>query len=363
MSGSTASRLYPVAAFLLVAAGVAAVCLRVLSPFLTAIAWAIVLAVAFHAPYRWLERRLKGRSDLAAAAASLAIALVVLLPAGLFLAALATQAAEVAQGVAQRARASEVSSLTAITTHPAVESVLSFVQHRTGWSRPELNRKAAELVAQASGFLAQKSGSLILGLFDAVLTFAMTIFLLFFFLRDGREMASAVTELLPLDAAARERQVASLGSMLRAIFRGSFLAALTQGVTGGVGWAIAGLPSPVLAGAATSFVALLPIGGSALVWLPGAVALWLTGRPGMAIFLVVWGVVVVSFLADNVLKPILIGGASELGTLTVFLGVFGGLGAFGLLGLFIGPMALALAATLVGVLREMGKTSAAEPAT
>ena len=85
---------------------------------------------------------------------------------------------------------------------------------------------------------------------------------------------------------------------------------------------------------------------------PGAIACWLQGRHGMAVFLAIWGVVVVSTLSDNVLKPLLIGGTSELSTLVVFLGVFGGIAAFGLLGLFIGPMVLALGLTLLRILRE-----------
>ena len=98
-------------------------------------------------------------------------------------------------------------------------------------------------------------------------------------------------------------------------------------------------------------LSLLPVGGTALVWAPGAVACWLQGRHGMALFLVIWGLVVVSTLADNVLKPLLIGGATQLSTLVVFLGVFGGLAAFGLLGLFIGPMVLAFGLTLLSILR------------
>jgi predicted PurR-regulated permease PerM len=140
--------------------------------------------------------------------------------------------------------------------------------------------------------------------------------------------------------------------MLQSIFRGSLLCALIQGATGGIGWAIAGLPSPFLAGAAMAVLSLLPVGGTALVWGPGAIACWLQGRPGMALFLAIWGLVVVSTLADNVLKPLLIGGTTELSTLVVFLGVFGGLGAFGLLGLFIGPMVLAFGLTLLRILRE-----------
>lgn len=105
-------------------------------------------------------------------------------------------------------------------------------------------------------------------------------------------------------------------------------------------------------------LSLLPVGGTALVWGPGAVACWLQGRPGMAVFLAIWGLVVVSTLADNVLKPILIGGSTQLSTLVVFLGVFGGIAAFGLLGIFIGPMVLAFGLTLLSILREATRRAA-----
>jgi predicted PurR-regulated permease PerM len=102
-------------------------------------------------------------------------------------------------------------------------------------------------------------------------------------------------------------------------------------------------------------LSLLPVGGTAIVWLPGAIWLWASGHRGAAIFLALWGVIVASFLADNVLRPLLIRDSDELSTLVVFLGVFGGLSAFGLLGIFIGPIALAFFFTLLGILRELAE--------
>jgi predicted PurR-regulated permease PerM len=153
---------------------------------------------------------------------------------------------------------------------------------------------------------------------------------------------------------------ARLGGMLGAIFRGSLLCALAQGLAGGVGWWIAGLPSPTLAGAAMAVLSLVPLGGTALVWIPGSLWLWSAGRHGMAIFLFLWGAIMVSFVADNILKPLLIRGSEELSTLVVFLGVFGGLAVFGLLGIFIGPIVLVLATGLLEVVRrEAAATDAA----
>jgi predicted PurR-regulated permease PerM len=351
MATAEHSRTYAVVfmAVAILAAGY--VCYRVLAPFLAAIAWAAVLAVAFRAPWGALERRMPRRRNLAAALLTTAIALVVLLPASLLVGVLASQAVDVATKVAARLSAAQVRSFSDVVELPAVASFLDGVKDRAGISPADFQKLAAGFIARASEAAAGFSGRLVLGFFDALLTFVMAIFVLFFFLRDGAAMVAAALKLLPTGEGGREAFGRSLGAMLQAIFRGSLLCALAQGVTGAIGWWIAGLPSPVLAGAGMAVLSLLPVGGTAIAWLPGSIYLWSAGHHGSAAFLAVWGLIVTSFLADNVLRPFLIRGADELSTLVVVLGVFGGLAAFGLLGIFIGPMALALGVTLAGVVR------------
>jgi predicted PurR-regulated permease PerM len=266
--------------------------------------------------------------SLAAVLLTLAIALIVLLPAGLLSGVLASQAIDVANRVSAKIGSLHVRSYSDVVALPQVASILDRVQTRVGMSPDDFEKLATGFFTKASKVIAAVSGKLVLGAFDAVLTFVLVIFLLFFFFKDGREMARALFELLPTGQAGRQRISGSLESMLAAIFRGSLLCALAQGLTGGIGWAIAGLPSPALAGAAMAILSLLPVGGTAIVWLPGAIYLWAAGRHGSAIFLLAWGMVVSSFLADNVLRPMLIRGTAELSTLVVFLGVFGGLAAF-----------------------------------
>ena len=352
MSDSIPSRIYPIAAFLLVALGIGVLAARTLSPFGTAFAWAIVLAVGFSAPWRFLERRMPNRRGLAAILLTLAIGLLVILPAVLLVSVLVNEAIGVVGRASAALTARQVSGPDDLLRIPAVRDALTWVEVRSGFTTVEMVAKAGELASGLSGLLATFSGGIVMGLFDAVLTFLVTLFLLFFLFRDGREMVRALLDLVPLEEERRVALLDSLRGMLQSIFRGSLLCALIQGATGGIGWVIAGLPSPFLAGAAMAVLSLLPVGGTALVWGPGAIACWFQGRPGMAAFLAIWGVVVVSTLADNVLKPILIGGRTELSTLVVFLGVFGGLGAFGILGLFIGPMVLAVGLTLLRILRE-----------
>ena len=346
------TRVYRVTFFLLATLGFGYLCYRVLTPFLAAIAWAIILAVALQTPWQALARRLPKHRGLAAALFTIATALIVILPTTVFVGVLASQAIDVASRVAAKLSAVQVRSFSDLVALPKVAQALDGIQRQLGISPEDFQKMATSFVAKASTTAAGVSGKLILSLFDTVLTFLLAIFLLFFFLKDGREMATGLFDLLPTDAAGRNELARSLQSMLTAIFRGSLLCALAQGIAGAVGWWIAGLPSPALAGAVMAVLSLLPVGGTAIAWLPGAIYLFSTDRPGSGAFLFAWGLLVTSILADNVLRPILIRGAEELSTLVVFLGVFGGLAAFGLLGIFIGPVALALAITLLGAMRR-----------
>jgi len=357
----TNSRTYAVIFFLVAVLGIGFVSYRVLSPFLGAIAWAIILAVAFQAPWTYLERKLPTRRNLAAILLTLAIALIVILPAGLLGSVLASQIIDVAGRVTTKLSSLQVHSFSDFVALPQVAKLLDGIQRHAGISPQDFEKLAAGFLAKASAAAAALSGKLVLGVFDGVLTFVMVIFLLFFFFKDGGEMTKAVFDLLPTDQAGRNQLSRSLQSMLATIFRGSLLCALAQGLAGGIGWWIAGLPSPVLAGAAMAVLSLLPVGGTAIVWFPGAIYLWATDHRGAAVFLFLWGLIVASLLADSVLKPMLIGRSEEFSTLVAFLGVFGGLAAFGLLGIFIGPIVLVLAMTLLELMRQSAQGTEAAP--
>ncbi len=354
------SRTYTVAFFVVLLVAVLALSVVVLIPFLSAIAWAAVLAVAVRPVWVRIERLASHRRSLAAAATALLVTVVVLLPAGVLGAALASQAAGVASRLVASLKAQDVSSVDDLLALPVVGQAFEWVRQATGITPQTLKEHAADLVARLSTFLAATGGGVVVGLFGALGTFLLSMFLLFFFLRDGEEMVEALAGLLPVSVEERKKTMRRFGSMLKSIFKGSLLTALVQGALGGIGWALAGLPSSFLAGTAMAVLSLLPIGGTMFVWLPGAAALALQGRHGAAIFLFLWGAAIVASV-DNFLKPLLIKGGGEMNTLVVFLGVFGGLAAFGLLGVFIGPIVLATAQTLLDTLRSLARGETEEP--
>jgi predicted PurR-regulated permease PerM len=189
------------------------------------------------------------------------------------------------------------------------------------------------------------------GALNALVALAIMLFLLFFFLRDGEQMLATAVRLIPMRPARRGELVDHVAAVTRAVVFGSLLTALVQGVLVGIGFALVGLPSPVVFGAIAAVASLIPFVGTALVWVPAVGVLVLQGRWVAALVLAVWSVAVVSS-ADNVVRPLFISGRAQISTLPVFLGLLGGVTAFGPIGLVVGPVVVALTLTLLRFAEE-----------
>jgi predicted PurR-regulated permease PerM len=184
------------------------------------------------------------------------------------------------------------------------------------------------------------------------------LFLLFFFLRDGEEMVEKALILIPMEAERQAHLIAHLSAVTRAVVFGSLVTALVQGTLVGLAFTLARLPSPLVFGGLAAVAALVPLFGSALVWVPGAGALGFQGRWGAAIFVALWGLVVVTS-ADNFIRPFFISGRAQITTLPVFLGLAGGVSAFGPIGMVLGPVIVAL---VLALLRFAEESRAGAPA-
>jgi predicted PurR-regulated permease PerM len=197
---------------------------------------------------------------------------------------------------------------------------------------------------------ASLSGSFFIGALGSLVGFAIMLCLLFFFLRDGDAMVARVRLLIPLDEARKDRLFSRLSDVTRAIVYGTTLTALLQGLLLGIGFAIAGLPSPVVFGVLAALLSMLPVGGAAFVWVPAVGWLFYDGRWGFAIFMIIWGLMLAGL--DNVLRPLLISGRARISALAVFVGVLGGIPAFGAIGVIAGPVVLSLALALIEFAEE-----------
>ena len=171
------------------------------------------------------------------------------------------------------------------------------------------------------------------------------LFALFFFFRDGETIMARLRRVLPVEASFREKWIAESADLVRASISSGLIVALAQGTVGGTAFAVLGLGAPVFWGVTMAFFALLPL-GAGVVWAPAAVWLLLTGRTGSSIALIAIGLGAIS-LIDNFLRPILLAGRTEMNGLLVFISLVGGLAAFGLLGLVLGPIIMATTVSLV----------------
>jgi predicted PurR-regulated permease PerM len=163
-------------------------------------------------------------------------------------------------------------------------------------------------------------------------------------------MIDRARRLIPLGEERKERLFTQLSAVTRAIVFGTAVTALLQGVLIGIGFQIAGLPSPVVFGVLAALLSLLPVGGAAFVWIPAALWLFFDKHWGYGIFMIVWGCILGAL--DNVLRPVLISGRAEISALAVFIGVLGGIPAFGAIGLFVGPVLLSLILALIEFAEE-----------
>jgi predicted PurR-regulated permease PerM len=178
-----------------------------------------------------------------------------------------------------------------------------------------------------------------------LVSFFLMLFLLFFLLRDGQTMVMHMMRLVPMDPERRGRLLHYLGDVTQAVIFGHALTAVIQGTLVGIGFAIAGLPSPVVFAVFAAIAAFIPAAGTGFVLVPAVIYLAATGQWGWAVFMAVWTAIVGA--SDNLLRPFLTRQRASVSTLTVFVGVIGGVAAFGFIGSLIGPVVVALAIALL----------------
>lgn len=322
---------------------------RIFLPFLPAFAWAVVLAVAFHPLYARLAALLGGREGLAAGLISLLAVVLIVVPAVV----VATQVASGVTGAYEWLEARRDSGHTLlgdVRAIPWATDAVDWVQERVDLESLDLQGMTLSTLRSVGSAVASRTKDLVVNVLQAVLNVALILFTMAILFRRGRELVPFLLRWLPLSAKDKQEVFDELRNVTRAVFFGVILTALVQGILGGLGFLFVGLPSPVTFGALMFVCALLP-GGTAIVWGPAALWLLATGHPGKAIVLIVWGIAVVSTI-DNLLRPLFIGRGVRMPSVLVFFGTLGGMIAFGLVGLFVGPLVITLFLALLGIARR-----------
>jgi predicted PurR-regulated permease PerM len=345
------NRALSVAALLLLTTG----CLLVLWPFLTAIVWSVILVSTSWPAFVRLDRRLGGRRLLAASLVTVLIALVLLVP-------LILLAMGLADNIAALGKAALDVGRYGLPVPPAWLHDLPVVGGRaeTYWLQfvDDGPRLMAELERLGRFAPAGQATALTVGraLGQGVVDIGLSIFLAFFLFVHGEALAARLHRAAERLAGLKAQRLLGLAhSTVAGVIYGILGTALAQGALATLGFVIAGVPGALLLGLATFFLSVVPV-GPPLIWSGAALWLFQQGQTGWALFVVAWGLLLVSTV-DNVLKPFIISRGANMPFAVVFLGVLGGVLAFGVIGVFLGPTLLA-----VGYRLLTDWTSAAAPA-
>ena len=316
----------------------------ILAPFFAPIAWAFFIAFLLHPAQSSLVRR-SGRASVSAALLTLLTFLILVGPIAALAAAFVKQVAELLRYAQQFAADHRMTAAADLAAVPVVGRALAWLEQNVGISLEQVQDWAMEAARTVLGSLASLGGQAFLGALGTVVGFVVMMFILFFAIRDGGAIFARLRELVPMRAEDKARLFKHLGAVARAIVYGTGVTALVQGALVGIGFALTGLASPIVFGVLAALFALVPMAGTPVVWVPAVGVLALQGRWTAAGFMLVWGVFVVTI--DNFLRPMLVSGRAEVATLTVFIGVLGGVAAFGPIGILLGPLVLALALALL----------------
>jgi len=314
----------------------------VLAPFLAALLFAAIICLSTWPLFAWLETRLKGRTTLTALLMTLLLATAVLLPMS-YLAATAADAVSQLLALLRPWFASGDHAPPAwLATLPLVGEPLDGYWRKIAASQEEIARLGQQLFEPTRKFLLAGAGLIGQGLLELTLV----VFIAFFFYRDGRALAGRIALLVDkIGGELGGHMLAMTRNTVMGVMIGIVGTAAAQALVALIGFLIAGVPAPLLLGAATFFLSMIPV-GPPLIW--GGAAWWLydQGQTGWAIFMLIYGFAIISSV-DNLVKPILISRSASLPILLIALGVFGGILAFGFIGIFLGPVILALALTLI----------------
>jgi len=325
--------------FLLLLTAVTLAFAWVLYPFYGAVLWAVVVALLFAPVHRRLLQSMQGRPSLSAAVTVLIIIAIVILPLAMIAASLAQEASSLFAKI-QSGEYNFGSYLQRIfDALPAWATGL--LERLNVGDFSALREKLTSGLMKGGQILAPQALSIGMNTFDFVIHLGIMLYLLFFLLRDGKALAAAIREAIPLRGDQKAALFTRFADVVRATVKGGILVAVAQGTLGGIAFWFLGIHAALLWAVLMAFLSLIPAVGATLVWLPVAIYFLATGAIWQGIGLILYGVLVIG-LVDNLLRPFLVGKGSKLPDYVVLISTLGGIEVFGLNGFVIGPLIAAM---------------------
>jgi predicted PurR-regulated permease PerM len=324
-------------------------CWLMVQPFVGVLAWATVLVIVFYPIHRRLVQRTK-RPALSALLSCILVILTILVPVVLLTFAVLNELS----GATQNLQGAIVYLLD--PNSPVTGRVLRWAANYVDIEQIRSGQYLAEQLKGVSGQIAGRTLGIIGGVVGAIVQMFFVIFTMYYLFRDGDRIFDAVRDALPLDQKQAVSIMERAGDVIGASVYGVLAIAVVQGTLGGLAFWALGVPSALVWGVVMTFLSMIPMLGAFLVWVPAAIYLAATGHYVKALFLVLWGTLVIGMI-DNFLRPKLVGSRTKLHELLIFFAVLGGLQVFGVLGIVMGPVVLAVTMTLIDIFRAVDKSS------
>jgi len=322
---------------------------KMMKPFLVAVILALTLVSLFYPNYRHLRNRLKGRAGLASLIMCTVITILIIIPSIVFFLALFDELNSAYDTVRATLEQQQPAQQEYLQERPILQKAWQQFNHYLGVDGGNIRVTFSRIVDLIISYLLEHYSAIIGGIGVFIFNFFMMIFSMFFFFRDGARLLEELKRLVPLAPEYEEMLVDKLRQVIYATFLGIFATAVCQGVAAGLVFLILGISNPVLWGTTTAVCSLVPMVGTAVVWVPMAIYLMLTGSVAKGIILLVAGGLIIG-LIDNFVRPLIVEGASEgMHVLLVFFSLAGGLALFGPPGLVLGPLVAALVVTFLQI--------------
>jgi len=316
-------------------------CWRILTPFLSIFLWAAVLVLVFYPAYRKILEKCKGNNTIAAVLSTLLVLATIILP-------MVAVTGAVVREIHTTARSVQAE----IPRHmERLPEFLELVYRYTGMDQKELKNAVQNAASQGSEAFLQGTLSLVGGAVGFLVNLGFVSFTMFYLFMDGHKAAQFLRDWVPLERSQSHALLIRAGEIISASVYGVVVLAIIQGTLGGLAFWMLGLPSALLWGVVMIILATIPMLGTFVVWVPAAIFLAASGHYGKALFLTFWGSVVIG-MSDNLLRPTLVGKKARMHDLLIFFAVLGGLKAFGVLGILMGPVVLAVSMTLLEAFRR-----------
>lgn len=320
-------------------------CWTILRPFLSVLLWASVMTLVFYPAYTWWLRRLR-RAWLAALVTTGFVILTIVVP----MIAVSSAVIRQLQGTASSVQERFAALLADPQQTARLQQVFDLASEYLGVDKTQVTEGLQQAVTTASGFLVQGTVNVLGGALGFVVSTFFVMFTMYYLFKDGARAVAVITDMLPLDRERGNLLVAHTGDIISASIYGVVVIAVVQGTLGGVMFWMLGLPSPVVWGVVMIVFATIPMLGTFVVWVPAAIFLAVTGHWLKAVVLTGWGALVIE-MVDNFLRPRLVGQRAQMHELLIFFSVLGGLQVFGVLGILLGPVIVALGLALFEAFR------------